>query len=626
MFRSPADLEAHRRRLLAETPAEARRIVISSGTCGRAYGAIPLAGSFHRELEKRGLAESTAVRITGCLGFCEQEPLVILEPSGVCYPRPKLEDVPAIVEKTLLGGEAIESLLYRDPSTRERIGHLEEIPFYKQQNPILFGANRLMDPTSLDDYIRQGGYSALAKALTSMKPGEIIEAVKSSGLRGRGGAGFPAGRKWESCRKAPGDLKYGRCNADEGDPGAYANRGLLEGNPHSVLEGMILGAYAIGAREGYIYVRSEYPLAVEYLRKAIHDAMDAGLLGDNILGADFSLRVFISIGAGAFVCGESTALMTSIAGKPGEPRPKHIHTTTSGLWDRPSCLNNVETWANIPLIVNRGAEWFRSIGTEKSPGTKIFSLVGKIRNTGLVEVPLGITLREIVFGIGGGVPKGREFKAIQTGGPSGGCIPADLLDLPVDYDRLTECGAMMGSGGMIVMDDTVCMVDVARYFTKFLMEESCGKCLPCREGVLQLYHLLDDICEGRGTPAHLDTLEELSLMIQDSSLCQLGKTAPNPTLTTLKYFREEYLEHIEMGFCRAGVCKSLYRLEIDPEKCNGCGQCLKKCPSQAITGEKKSPHRIHNELCVQCGVCGQVCKFEAIQVRPPRPAAVGEAG
>lgn len=623
MFHSAAELAAFRETLRARIPEDRKAVVVSSGTCGLAYGAGPLAEAFREEIRRRELTTEVDLRVTGCLGFCEQEPLVVMEPQGVCYPRPSIESVPQIVERTVLGGETIEPLTYRNPVTKQRVAQFEDIPFYKVQRPIIFGNNRRLDPTSIDDYICIGGYSALAKALFEMQPEAIVGEVKDAGLRGRGGAGFPAGRKWESCRKAPGDLKYVLCNADEGDPGAYANRGLLEGNPHSVLEGMIIGAYAMGAREGYIYVRSEYPLAVEYLRKAIHDALDYGLLGDDILGSGFSFHVFISIGAGAFVCGESTALMASIEGKPGEPRPKHIHTTTAGLWERPSCLNNVETWANVPLIINNGAGWYQGIGTSGSHGTKIFSLVGKITNTGLVEVPMGITLREIVFEIGGGVPKGREFKAVQTGGPSGGCIPASLLDLEVDYDRLTESGAMMGSGGMIVMDDTTCMVDVARYFTHFLMDESCGKCVPCREGVLQLYHLLEDICEGRGTPAHLDLLDELSLMIQEGSLCQLGKTAPNPTLTTLRYFREEFREHIELGYCRAGVCKSLYRLEIDPEMCNGCGLCVKKCPSQAIAGERKQPHVINEELCVKCGVCGQTCRFSAIEIKPPKVAALG---
>jgi NADH:ubiquinone oxidoreductase subunit F (NADH-binding)/Pyruvate/2-oxoacid:ferredoxin oxidoreductase delta subunit len=449
-----------------------------------------------------------------------------------------------------------------------------------------------------------------------MRPEEIIEEVKKSGLRGRGGAGFPTGRKWEEVRNAPSadGVRYVICNADEGDPGAYANRSLLEGNPHSVLEGMIIGACAIGSREGYVYVRHEYPLAVENLRTALEQAREYGLLGKDILGSGFDFDVKVSRGGGAFVCGESTALMASLEGKIGEPRAKHIHTAVSGLWGRPSCLNNVETWANVPLIVNRGADWFASIGTPGSKGTKMFSLVGKIRNTGLVEVPMGISLRKIVYEIGGGLSNGKKFKAVQTGGPSGGCIPESLLDTPVDFDRLAEVGSMMGSGGMIVMDEGTCMVDIARYFTKFLTEESCGKCVPCREGVDRTLDILTDITEGRGKEGDLQLLEELAGVIKEASLCGLGKTAPNPVLSTIRYFRDEYEAHIRDRRCPAGVCKALITFSIDEEKCTGCGACAKGCPQEAISGRKKQPHKIDPGACIKCGLCKDTCKFGAILV------------
>jgi NADH:ubiquinone oxidoreductase subunit F (NADH-binding)/ferredoxin len=448
-----------------------------------------------------------------------------------------------------------------------------------------------------------------------MTPDEVIEEVKQANLRGRGGAGFPTGWKWESCRKAKGDLKYVLCNADEGDPGAYANRSLLEGNPHSVLEGMIIGAYAIGANEGYIYVRTEYPLAVELFDVAIKKAEEYGFLGKDILGSGFDFNVKIARGGGAFVCGESTALMASIEGKPGEPRSKHIHTTESGLWDRPSNLNNVETWANVPVIIMNGVDWYTRIGTEKSKGSKIFSVVGKINNTGLVEVPMGITLREIIYDIGGGVPNNRKFKAIQIGGPSGGCIPKSLLHLPIDFDSLIEAGAMMGSGGMIVMDDKTCMVDVAKYFIDFLKDESCGKCVPCREGLVQMHSMLADICEGQGEEEQIELLEKLASVVKDASLCQLGATAPNPVLTTLQYFRDEYIAHIVDKKCPGGVCKALIKYIIDPEKCNGCGLCRKRCPQEAIHGEKKELHIIEPSKCIKCGVCFDSCKFKLKKAR-----------
>jgi len=475
----------------------------------------------------------------------------------------------------------------------------------------------LIDPTSIDDYIAIGGYTALAKVLISMEPEKIIEEIKKSGLRGRGGGGFPTGRKWESCRNAKSrdGIKYVICNADEGDPGAYMDRSLLEGNPHSVIEGMLIGAYAIGSNDSYVYVRNEYPLAVKNLEIAIRQAEEYGLLGENILGSKFNFRIKISRGGGAFVCGESTALIASIEGKRGEPRAKYIHTVEKGLWNRPTNLNNVETWANIPLIINKGAKWYSSIGTEKSKGTKIFSLVGKINNTGLVEVPMGISLREIIYDLGGGIPKGRKFKAVQTGGPSGGCIPEELLDLTIDYEKLTEAGSMMGSGGMIVMDEDTCMVDIARYFLNFLKDESCGKCVPCREGIKRMQEILTDICEGKGKKGDIELLEELSETVKKASLCALGGTAPNPVLTTIRYFRDEYQAHIEEKRCPAGVCKELIRYSIAQEKCTGCGACQKVCPQGAILGEKKEPRTIDEGKCIKCGACLEACKkFEAVVV------------
>jgi len=496
----------------------------------------------------------------------------------------------------------------------------EEIPFYRNQTPILFGANFELDPTSIEDYIRRGGYAALAKALITMQPDQIIGEVTRSGLRGRGGAGFPTGTKWASCRKAGGDPKYVICNADEGDPGAYANRGLMEGNPHGIVEGMIIGAYAVGARHGYIYVRAEYPMAVKVMAKAIEDARALGLLGTNILGSGLDFDIMISRGGGAFVCGESTALMASIEGRVGEPRAKHVHTVERGLWDSPSTLNNVETWSNIPHIISRGAQWFTSIGTgdvSQSPwggskGTKIFSLVGKVNNTGLVEVPMGITLRQIIYDIGGGIKEGKKFKGVQTGGPSGGILGEQHLDLPIDYDRLVEAGSMMGSGGMIVMDEDNCMVDFARFFLAFLEDESCGKCIPCREGITQMRQILELIGAGKATPAHVDLLKELSDVLVNASLCQLGVTAPNPVLTTLTYFRDEYEAHIRDHRCPAGVCKALTTYLIDPAKCNGCTLCARQCPVSAIQGEKKQPHTITVEKCSKCGICYEVCKSDAV--------------
>jgi NADH-quinone oxidoreductase subunit F len=592
-----------------------QRITVSDGTCCRAYGSLASVKAFQEELQQRGLQDQVEVKATGCHGFCAIEPIVIIDPGGMLYQRVKADDVPEIVEQTILHNEVIERLLHVDQATGQRVTYEHEVPFYRKQRRELFQVSRWIDPTSIDDYIALGGYSALGKVLSSMEPEEVIEAVKKSGLRGRGGGGFPTGRKWESCREAPGDIRYVICNADEGDPGAYMDRGLLEGNPHSILEGMIIGAYAVGAHEGYVYVRHEYPLAVHNLSIAIERGREYGLLGHDILGSGFDFDVEIRRGGGAFVCGESSALMRSLEGDVGEPRPKYLHATEKGLWDSPTVLNNVETWANVPLIISKGWEWYASIGTEGSKGTKIFSLVGKINSTGLVEVPMGITLREIIYDIGGGIPDGKKFKAVQTGGPSGGCLPGELLDLPVDFDELTKAGSMMGSGGMIVMDETTCMVDVARYFLNFLCEESCGKCVPCREGIERSLEILNRICDGEGIPEDIPLLEELADFLQGFSLCALGRTAPNPVLSTLRYFRDEYEAHIFDKKCPAGVCRALIEYYIDPDACPGCGACIRACPEEAISGEKKQPHTINVELCIKCGACRDVCRFDAVFVR-----------
>ncbi len=590
-------------------------IVICAGTGCLAYGTQKLIDNFRSEIAKQKLEGTVDVRTSGCHGFCERGPLVVIHPKGIFYQRVKLDDAAEIIAKTVLKDEVIDRLVYRDPVTKEKILHEHDVPFYKKQTRLIFGMNGQIDPTSIDDYLAIGGYSALAKALAGMKPEGVVEEIIKANLRGRGGGGFPTGWKWDSTRKAKGEPKYVICNADEGDPGAYMDRSLLEGNPHAVLEGMIIGAYAIGSSKGYIYVRNEYPLAVSNITRAIDTAREYGLLGDGILGTGFSFDVAINRGGGAFVCGESSALFASIEGRAGEPRQKYVHATDRGLYDKPTCLNNVETWANVPLIVDKGADWYAKIGTENSKGTKIFSLVGKINNTGLVEVPMGITLREIVFGIGGGIPKGRKFKAIQTGGPSGGCIPEQFLDMPVDFDELAKVGSMMGSGGMIVMDDRSCMVDVAKYFLKFLEEESCGKCTPCREGVKQMRIILDRITEGKGEESDIEALEWIGAGVVDGSLCALGGSAPNPVLTTIRYFRDEYLAHIRDKKCPAGVCKALVAYSVVKDNCTGCTACARVCPTKAATGEKKKVHTIDQETCIKCGACYDACKFDAIQVK-----------
>jgi NADH:ubiquinone oxidoreductase subunit F (NADH-binding)/(2Fe-2S) ferredoxin len=552
-LKSPGELEALRSSILKKRDPDKPCITVCNGTGCQAYGSKSIMAAFQDEVKKQNLGAKVDVKAIGCPGFCERGTLVVIKPKDIFYQRVRVKDVPEILSETIGKGNVVNRLLYTDRTTNVKVTREGEVPFYKRQMRLIIGNNGLIDPTSIDDYLAIGGYTALAKAL-KMSPEQIIDEVKKSGLRGRGGAGFPTGNKWETTRKAHGDTKYVICNADEGDPGAFMDRSLVEGNPHSVLEGMIIGAYAIGSHEGYIYVRNEYPLAVRHMRIAIEQAEAYGLLGENILGSGFSFNIKIKRGGGAFVCGESTALMASLEGRVGEPRAKYIHTSEQGLWGKPSNLNNVETWANVPLIINRGGDWYAKIGTKGSKGTKIFALVGNISNTGLVEVPMGTTLREIVFDIGGGIPKGRKFKAVQTGGPSGGMIPESLLDLPVDFDELTRAGSMMGSGGMIVMDDKTCMVDMARYYTTFLEGESCGKCLPCREGLRQMKYILDGITEGRGKEGDIGLLEELSATLFDASLCALGNTAPNPVMSTIRHFRDEYEAHIKEKKCPAGVC------------------------------------------------------------------------
>ena len=613
-LRDLKDLNKLRESFLAQRAKMTTTVTISAGTCSLASGSRKVVEAMRAELASRKLTDTVYLRVTGCHGFCEQEPVVIIEPANILYCQVSGEDVGEIVNKTIQAGEVIEHLLYTDPASGKKITREADIPFYRAQHRVLLSQNRKIDPCNIKDYIAIGGYSALAKVLEGMRPTEVIEEIKASGLRGRGGGGYPTGRKWEHCRAAAGDEKFVICNADEGDPGAYMDRSILEGNPHAVLEGMLIGAYAIGSSRGYIYVRNEYPLAVEHARKALKEAREFGLLGDNILGSGHSFDVQIVRGAGAFVCGESTALMSSLEGKVGEPRPKDVHTVVEGLRYKPTTLNNVETWANIPLIINKGADWFASLGTDGSKGTKIFALTGQVRNTGLVEVPFGTTLRTLVYDIGGGAVDGRAIKAVQTGGPSGGCLPVDKFDLPVDFDTLTKAGSMVGSGGMVVMDERTCMVDVARYFLAFLQDESCGKCVPCRIGIDRMLEMVTDIVEGRGTREQLALLEELAETVAETSLCALGKTAPNPVLSTLKYFRSEYEQHIDNKKCSAGVCRALIQYNVDSQVCTGCGVCLKACPTEAITGEKKQPHSINQDICSKCGICEDVCKFEAVGV------------
>jgi len=609
-----AELEKLRQEIKGKRDSNKPCITLCSGTACHASASESVNEALERELDRQGLKGEIGLRRTGCHGFCEKGPLVVVYPEETCYINVQPEDAAEIVQG-VKEKKIIERLLYSNPVTGEKIVHESEIPFYKNQQRLVFGPNRWIDPESIEDYLYIGGYSALSKALSQMTPAQVLEEIKKANLRGRGGGGFPAGRKWEETKNAPGEPKYVIVNCDEGDPGAYMDRSLMEGNPHSVIEGLIIGAYAIGSHEGFVYVRQEYPLAVENLYIALEQAEEYGFLGENILGSGFNFRVKVHRGAGAFVSGESSALMTAIEGKAGEPRMKYIHMSQRGYKEKPSCLNNVETWATVPFIINKGSDWFNSIGTEGSKGTKIFSLVGKVNNTGLVEVPMGMTLRQIIYDIGGGIPKGRKFKGVQTGGPSGGIIPERYLDTPIDFDELTKIGSMMGSGGMIVMDEDTCMVDMARYFVNFCCEESCGKCIPGREGLRVLLGILTNICEGEGKEEELPTLERVAEVMKDASLCALGATAANPVLTTLRYFRDEYEAHIKDKRCPAKVCKNLINYYIGPEKCEACMICLRNCPTGAIQGGKNLVHWIEQDKCIKCGICYQVCpeRFSAVE-------------
>lgn len=611
---SLADLDALWQKIQSSIDRNRLCVTICSGTGCHALGCEAVTEAFSKEFSAKGLTEQVDIRRTGCHGFCEKGPIVVIFPLEICYLKVSPEDVPEIVSQTLLEQKVVERLTYRIPGNGHRVSKESEIPFYKHQSRIVFGNNRLIDPRSIEDYIAIGGYEALARAVTKMSPQEVLDEVKKSNVRGRGGAGFPAGAKWETTRNSPADARYVIVNCDEGDPGAYMDRSLMEGNPHSVLEGLIIGGYAIGASKGFVYVRQEYPLATENTLLAIRQAEEYGFLGKNILGSGFDFSVEVHKGAGAFVSGESSALMSAIEGRVGEPRPKYIRTSISGLWGKPSNLNNVETWANIPLIVKKGAEWYRSIGTEGSKGTKIFSLVGKVNNTGLVEVPMGTSLRQIIYDIGSGILNNKKFKAVQTGGPSGGCIPEEFLDKPVDFDELTRVGAMMGSGGMIVMDEDTCMVDVAHYFVNFLSDESCGKCVPCREGIRHLDKILGRIVRGEGRERDIEVMEDMADVLKDAALCALGQTAANPVLTTIKYFRDEYEAHINEKRCPARVCKDLISFYIQPDKCQACMICLRACPTAAISGEKGMVHVINQSKCTKCGTCFDVCpdRFNAV--------------
>jgi NADP-reducing hydrogenase subunit HndC len=609
---SPAQLAAFRESILAVRDPDQTRVIVCHGTGCLANGSPKVSQALSQAIAAAGIDAKVVpeIKTTGCHGFCSRGPLVVVQPAGLFYQRVKPADAEEIVQTTLLEGKPVERLLYEDPVTGESIPLEKDIPFYQLQERLVLRNIGKIDPTDIRDTVATGGYESLAKALTTMTPDEVIRAIEAAGLRGRGGGGFPTGRKWRSAvnaaRQNPGPV-YVVVNGDEGDPGAFMDRTIMEGDPHAVLEGLLIGAYAVGATEGYLYVRQEYPVAIRHLRRALDEARALGLIGQDILGTGFNFEVQINRGAGAFVCGESTALFASLEGKAGEPRPKYIHSVERGVWDRPTVLNNVETWANVPLIIERGADWFAGLGVPNSTGTKVFSLVGKVNNVGLVEVPMGISLGRIVEAIGGGVPGGDRFKAVQTGGPSGGCIPYDLKDLSVDFDTLAKAGSMMGSGGMIVMDQRDCVVDVARYFLRFLAEESCGKCLPCRLGLKGMLEYLDRFSQGQGSLADMVKLESLAEAIKDGSLCALGGSAPNPVLTSLKFFRDEYLAHIVDHRCPAGVCKDLITYRINPEICNGCGLCARTCPEKCITGEKKKPHTIDTAACIRCGACMDVC-------------------
>ena len=594
-------------------------VMVCGGTGCTASGSGKIQEALVSEIKKKGLEDEVKVVQTGCFGLCELGPIMIIYPGDVFYSRVTVDDIPEIVEEHLLKGRVVERLVHEDEVTREKTTSLDDTSFYKIQKRVALRNCGVIDPENIDEYLAMDGYTALEKVLTTMTPDDVIQCLLDAGLRGRGGAGFPTGLKWKFAKNAVGDVKYVCCNADEGDPRAFMDRSVLEGDPHSVLEAMAIAGYTIGSNQGYIYVRAEYPIAVKRLQIALKQAKDYGLIGKNILGTGFDFDIDIRLGAGAFVCGEETALMTSIEGKRGEPRPRPPFPANKGLFQKPSILNNVETWANIPQIINNGPEWFAAMGTEKSKGTKVFALGGKIKHTGLVEVPMGTTLRQVVEEVGGGIPNGKKFKAAQTGGPSGGCIPAQFFDVPMDYEHLAEIGSIMGSGGLIVMDEDNCMVDIAKFFLQFTVDESCGKCTPCRLGTKRMLEILEKITSGNGTMDDLDKLENLAYFVKTNSLCGLGQTAPNPVLSTLKYFRDEYIAHIVDKHCPAGVCSDLLVYTIDREKCMGCTMCMRNCPANAISVTKYTPegHKrpslvIDPAACVKCGTCQTVCKFDAV--------------
>ncbi len=590
-------------------------VLVCGGTGCVASKSTEIMAQFEKHFVTNGIEKEVKVVKTGCFGLCEKGPIVVIYPEGATYSRVTSGDVKEIVEEHLVKGRIVKRLLLGDTDTADVARSLDNVGFFSRQLRIALRNCGIINPELIDEYIARDGYKALGKVLTEMTPTDVINEIKKSGLRGRGGGGFPTGMKWEFAAKQTADQKYVCCNADEGDPGAFMDRSVLEGDPHAVIEAMIIAGYAIGATEGFVYVRAEYPIAVQRLTLAMDQAKEYGLLGKNIFGSGFDFSLEIRLGAGAFVCGEETALMTSIEGHRGEPRPRPPFPAVKGLWQKPTILNNVETYANIPVIINNGADWFASIGTEKSKGTKVFAIGGKINNTGLVEIPMGTPLREVIYDIGGGIPNGKKFKAVQTGGPSGGCIPMEHIDIPIEYDSLISIGSMMGSGGMIVMDEDNCMVDIAKFFLEFTVDESCGKCPPCRIGTKRMHEILDRITKGKGEMADLQKLEDLANSIKQSALCGLGQTAPNPVLSTLKYFRHEYEAHVIDKNCPAGVCKSLMQYQIIEDKCKGCSLCAKKCPTGAITGELRKPYVIDQEKCIKCGVCMDVCKFAAVTNR-----------
>ena len=614
-IRTADELDSLRQSIIEKIDPDKTCVRICMTGC-RAYGAVEIRDAFSEEIRRRGLEDKVEIRETGCHGFCARAPVIVIDPQDIFYQQITADDVADIVDKTLVKGDIVDRLVYVDPVAGVKIPFAHDVPFYKGQTKNVLRKCGIIDPTNISHYISRDGYSALSKVLTTMTPEQVIETVESSGLRGRGGAGFPTGRKWRLVRNAPGDTKYVVCNGDEGDPGAFMDRAVLEGDPHSVLEGMLIAAYAIGAKVGYIYVRAEYPIAVEHLKIAISQAEELGFLGKNILGSELSFEIRIKEGAGAFVCGEETALLMSIEGERGMPRPRPPFPAQSGLWGKPTNINNVETYANIMSIILNGADWYSRMGTETSKGTKIFSVAGKINNTGLVEVPIGIPMRKVIFDIGGGIPDGRKFKAVQMGGPSGGCVPERYLDLPIDYGSLEAIGSIMGSGGMIVMDENTCAVDIARYFLSFTQTESCGKCTPCRLGTKVMLDTLTRITEGEGSEKDIESLESLAKQVRDTSLCGLGRTCPNPVLTTINYFRDEYEAHIKERRCPAIVCDALCSYYILPDRCQGCLICLRACPSEAIKGGKRMVHIIDQSKCTKCGTCLSVC--------PPRFSAVAK--